>query len=697
MPEFLFELGTEELPASFVRRAYTDLLDLLAAKLESAGVLRSPGTALGTPRRLIIHFPDLSDRQADSTKQQRGPALKAGYTPDGDPTPALLGFCRSQGIDVADLQRDDQYVWANKNITGRMTGELLEEIVPQAVRSMSFEKSMRWGEGRMRFARPIRWIVALFDGNGLDFEIEGVRAGTQSRGHRFYCPELFEATSFAQLIKELRHRSVEADPEVRSRTIREGAERVTEGTPILTDDLVEENTFLTEAPAALEGSFREEYLVLPRPVLVTAMAKHERMFPVVGKDGNLSNRFVFIRNSGEDETVRRGSEWVLNARFNDAKFFFDEDAKFTLDDFLDRTSGIVFQQKLGSVRQRADRLSNLTAEIARSTGGSEDEISFAAQAGLLCKADLSSGLVSELASLQGVIGGEYARREGLPEPVCAAIAGQYNLESIGSLSDSADLTTARLIIADALDKLAGFLGSGLVPSGSSDPYGLRRAATNLIEIAWQWSRPLPSFFELLSVALLEYEKQGFLLDTTIAFPALADVFAGRYPHMLPEVRHDLLDAAMLAELRPQVLNPRAVRFRTECLAILANDVEFVQTATRPMNIVISARKKSIEFAEEDPLMKLPHSALESAEGLVLLQVLTDIAAPLRAAELGEKVDEVVRLLRTLQQPINDFFESTMVMADQPDVRYARLSLMHACSLAFLAAGDFTKVVIEGVA
>lgn len=695
MPELLLELGCEELPASFVQKAYTDLRVSLTEMLRKAGVLNGEGVSFGTPRRLIIDFPDLDYRQKDATKEQRGPALKAAYDDAGNPSQALLGFCRSQGIDPGDLRKDDQYVWVTKTIPGRNTAELLAEILPQAIRGLNFEKSMRWGSSRMRFARPIRWILAAFDGDAVDFEIEGVRAGLASRGHRFYAPGEFTAKTLNELQAELRKRFVEPDADARREKILAGAAKVADGKPVLSDALVDENVFLTEWPTPLQGQYRPEFQTLPEPVLVIAMAKHEKMFPVRDDAGKLTNNFVFVRNSGEDDSVRRGNEWVLNARFNDAKFFFDEDAKHSLDQFLEKTNGIVFQEKLGSVRQRADRLSQLAESIAAATGGDAVELSFARQAGLYCKADLATGLVSELASLQGIIGGEYARREGLADPICWAIASHYDLGKNPKPDCEGARTAVRVSMADALDKLAGYLGFHMVPSGSSDPFGLRRAATTLIEAAWAWPGEMPSLWVLFGKASEGYIGQEIAVDAAASGQDFTEILASRYASLLPDVRHDVLSAAILEGDPEEVSNPKAVVFRCQCLEKLAEDVAFIQTATRPMNIVIAARKKGIEFGEDRPLRRLEHAALESKEGLELLELLSQTVMPLAAAKQNRDVEETLRLLKGLEGPINGFFETTMVMDDQPEVRYARLTLMHACSLALLTAGDFTKLVIEG--
>jgi glycyl-tRNA synthetase beta chain len=696
MPELLLELGCEELPASFVRKAYTDLHEKIGQLLGEAALLgEATGTSLGTPRRLIVSFPDLKERQEDATKEMRGPGIKAAFDAEGNPTPALLGFCRGQGVDPSQVRKDDQYVWVTKTIQGRSTAELLQEILPKAIRALSFEKSMRWGSSRLRFARPIRWILASFDGLPVSFDVEGVVSGLHSRGHRFYAPDPFPAGNLQELLARLRERHVEPDPEARRKVIVDGAAAVASGTPELTEALIEENVFLTEWPTAIQGEFKSDFQSLPEPVLVTAMAKHEKMFPVRGEDGKLVNRFVFVRNSGEDDSVRQGCEWVLNARFNDAKFFFDEDKKSTLTEFLEKTGGIVFQEKLGTVRQRADRLSRLADAIAEATGADESEREYARQAGLLAKADLATGLVSELSSLQGVVGGEYARREGLPDPVCWAIWSQYDAAKNFGRDCPGARTATRLVIADQLDKLAGYLGLGLGPTGSSDPFGLRRAATILIEAAWTWSGNFPSYDALLDRALSLYREQGVDLDDRAAHEALWAVFASRYESLLPDARYDVLEAALLVERGAEAADPQSVRLRVRCMELLAQDIPFVQTATRPMNLVIAARKKDIEFGQDDPMRRLEHSALESGEGLELFQVLSDNQEPLAQAVREERVEEIVRLIRSLNDPINRFVDSTMIMVDQPEVRYARLTLLHAASLQLLTAGDFTKIVVEG--
>lgn len=692
MPELLLELGVEELPATFVKKAYTDLAQNVESRLVEANIPFTKGNApIGTPRRLIVHFSEVADRQPDQVKEMRGPALGAAFDADGKPTKAMEGFCRGQGVDPAQAEQRDGYVWVTKTIPGKPTVEVLSELLPSAIKALNFDKSMRWGASKMRFARPIRWILASFGGATVPFDIEGVQAGLESRGHRFYSPEAFTAKTYDELVNGLLARKVEPDPAEREKTIREVATVSASGMPEMPEALVQENVFLTEWPTPIEGSFKESFMSLPDPVLITAMAKHEKMFPIRDANGKLTNKFIFIRNSGEDETVRGGTAWVLNARFNDAKFFFDEDKKHTISEFLDKGEGIVFQEKLGSVRQRADRLAKLASIVAQETGGPEEEIEFAATAGLYAKADLGTGLVSELASLQGIVGGEYLKREGFPEAVCHAVANHYDLSKNPNPPNTPGARTAvRLQMADQLDKLAGYLGLGLIPTSSSDPYGLRRAVTLLIEDAWMLPGMTSDFEDLLTKASEIYRQEGHELEIAGTISAAKELFIARYASLMPDAEKDHLDAAIQPEHPSRAFNPEAVKFGLECVKLIADDHAFIQTATRPINIVNAAEQKGIAFEKSTPLQSLDRTVLDSTEGTALALALDEAYAADKSTP-----DKMIATLRKLQGPINAFFDATMVMVEDENVRFARLTLLSAARLLFLQACDFTKIVVEG--
>jgi len=695
MPELLLELGCEELPASFVRKAYADLEKEVVGRLKDAGMEFGDSRSLGTPRRLIVQVRDLDIRQPDSSKRLRGPAISAAYDASGNPTKALEGFCRGQGVGPGAAEKEGEHVWITLAVVGKPTIEVLAQVLPESIRALSFDKAMRWGSSRMRFARPIRWILAAFDGVCVSFEVEGIESGLMSRGHRFNHPESFPATTFDQLVSDLRARQVEPDPETREERIRAEGLKVAGGNPQMSDALVDENVFLTEWPTAVEGRFREEFLELPSAVLVTAMAKHEKFFPVRDEAGKLTNRFVSIRNGGVDEVVSEGNTWVLNARFNDAKFFYDEDSNHSLSDFLEKTRGIVFQDKIGTVHQRSYRLSEMAVEVAKVTGATEEETEWARTAGLYAKADLSSGLVSELPALQGQIGGEYARREKFADPACWAIATQYDFSPNPSIDCEGARTATRLIVADQLDKLAGYLGIGHMPSGSSDPYGLRRAAGVLIDAALRWPDKFPDYEPLLERAVDCYREQGFDLQTQPSH--LAELFRSRYASTFASSRYDVVDAALLNDYvgHSEELQPQRVRFRIAALEKLVDDTGFVQTATRPLNIVGSAVNKGIGFAFHDPLASIDRKALDSKEGEALESVVRTVGPAVALAVSEENADELVRQLRLLVAPINTFFDGTMVMADDEAARTARLTLLHAVNLLLREAGDFSKIVMSG--
>lgn len=660
MPELLFELGCEEMPARAVGRAAQDLADTVAALLGESQVEISSIRSLGTPRRLILGIDGLPDKQPDREVETRGPRLEAAYGSDGAPSKALEGFCRGQGVDPSSVIQRDNYVWAVKSVTGQPMGDLLATILPQAVKSLKFDKTMRWGLEKARFVRPVRWILARLGDSAVDFELFGVRSGLTSRGHRFMAPGNFEPTGWDNHLSQLRTHFVEPDPAERWKRIVSEARSVARGEPDLPEALVDENVQLTEWPTAHEGVFAEEYLELPEPVLVTAMAKHERFFPVRSR-GKITNRFVSVRNNGDEASVRAGNEWVLNARFNDARFFFNEDKKRSMDDFLAMTERMLFQDGLGTVRQRADRLAVLNQLVDQSFGGTDSEA--ARLAGLYAKADLSSGLVSELSSLQGVVGGEYAMREGFPPAAAQAIGSQYVLPDDYREEFRPGLA---LLVSDQLDKLAGFLGLGLVPKGSSDPFALRRAAGLAIQAVWLSGADI-DFEPLLSKAFELYAEQKIALDPTAARQSLAELLDARYRSLMPEVDHDVHDAAMAGGSWERMSSPNRYASRVKALEVAKKDAELIQTFTRPLNILNAER----------------------AKGEVL-------AIDLRSDELTDEGRALLLAVETgndLRGPIHAFFEATMVNDPDLAIRSRNLSLLLLVEEELLQTGDYGKLVI----
>lgn len=685
MSELLLEVGCEELPANAVESASNQLTRSIVQSLQDEGLCGEDASwkAAATPRRLIVSVSGVLERQPDRTESRRGPSAKAAYLPDGSASPALQGFCRSAGVDPASVTVKDDYTWAELSVEGKPATEVLQQILPRAIQSIAFDKTMRWGSGRMRFARPIRWILAVNGGIRVPFSLEGIESSVLSRGHRFLHPASFEAKSFDELTSELQERGVVASIEERKRLIRELVGK-NGSMADAHEDLLEENANLVEMPMAIVGEFRNQFLDLPDCVLLETMAKHLRFFPI-REDGKLTNRFVSITNGKDTESVVRGNEWVLNARFNDALFFFEEDKKHTLDQFLEMTGRITFQESLGSIRQRADRLSRLCRSLAEMRGADPSLAASCERAGLYAKADFSTGLVSELASLQGRIGGEYAKREGFPQEIVEGISRQYAAPS--DPRTPGDVVATVIMCADAADRLAGFLAIGEKPSGSSDPYALRRAATQMIEAQLACRDWAGSPWDWIQLAMTGYKEQGIALKQPADIePDVQEVFEGRYEALLSDIAHDARAAAWSAKW-----DDTASRFaaRSRLLENLSKDVPFVRVATRPGNIVSAAIKKGIGIGVVNPLRlteeveRKLHAAIEALTPEVEM-----LSAEFKFNEIAEK-------LRTLAGMIDSFFDTVMVMVEDESVRDARLGLLFKADRLFKTLGDFDKIVIQG--
>ncbi len=663
MPTLLIEIGVEELPASMVESAAEQLMEGVCQAVRDAGLGdATQATRYATPRRLIVFVSDVAERQEDRTERKRGPSAAAAYK-DGQPTPALQGFARGAGVSTDEVDVEGDYVWATVSTTGRSATDALGEPLAAAVRGISFDKTMRWGAGRTRFSRPIRWIVALLDNEVVPFSIESVSSGKLSRGHRFLSPEEFEVNP-SPFLEELRKRFVEPEAQERRKTISEETLRLAPKA-VLDDDLLDENANLTEWPMPITGAFRDEFLALPKSVLVTAMAKHERFFPVES-DGAVTTQFVSVTNGGEPDTVRAGNEWVLNARLNDALFFYEEDSRKSIEDFWEATERIVFQEKLGTIKQRSERLANLTEQIASGVYGANfiaEDNKEAREAGRLAKADLSTGLVSELPSLQGKVGAEYARKQGLSEEVCRAIELHY--------SHSDDALANAVMCADQADRLAGYLGIGEAPTGSSDPYALRKAATMLMQVS---DISIPS---LVRTAADEYEKQGFELQEF--HDALQELLYGRFQALYPDIPYDALATAWqdgLAEPTGEFLE------RARFVANLSSDIDFVRTAKRSGNIVEAAKKKGLKIADD-----VDSSLHEHDEERALYEAYSEF-------ESAGDLDRFLSNLRKLTPLIDAYFDKVMVMVDDEKLRANRLWLLSKVNDLFQRLGDFSKIVIE---
>ncbi len=504
MKELLLEIGAEEIPSGYITQAMEALGESLTARLDSLGLSHDRPRTFSTPRRLAVVAGNIPERQPKTTTKVYGPPKSAAFGKDGSPTRAALGFAKSKGVDTSAIKSENtvkgEYIYVEIEEGGGKTIDLLTRALPEIIMEIPFPKSMRWGASDLRFTRPIHWITALFGGEVVDFEIDGIKSGAITRGHRFLGSKSITLSGGSDYLSRLEQNFVIADLERRKQTILDSARAAAcaNGATLVEDnDLALTVACLTEWPIALWGSFDQEFLDLPDELLIASMKNHQKMFSVSGADGSLTNGFIGVSNMKveNDDIVVTGYQRVLRARLADAKFFFDEDRKHSLTSFAEKLNNVVYQKKLGSVREKIVRFSNLSNHLVERINPDLKEV--VSRTAELCKADLESLMVYEFPELQGVMGREYARYAGEPEAVCEAIFDHYKPRWSGDDPPSTD-AGAIVGISDRIDTLAGCFAIGLIPSGTADPFALRRHALGVITtiIDRKYSLDLDGIFDL---------------------------------------------------------------------------------------------------------------------------------------------------------------------------------------------------------
>jgi len=698
MPELLFEIGCEELPATFVAPTMAQLEMGFREKFTAAKLWSEADGATvnvyGTPRRLVIYATGLAARQLDETVVLKGPSAAVAFNPQGKPTGAALGFARKNNLAAEDLTVVDGYVQAIVTRAGGSALEIAGELLTQIARELTFPKAMRWGAGKLRFARPIRWLVALLDGEIIPCAIEHIVAGRTTRGHRFLSPEEADVPNPATYFDIVRQKSVLIEPFERREMIVAQAEKLASeagGKVQIAAELLDENVFLTEYPTAVLGAFSPDYLTLPRPVLVTAMRKHQRYFPLVASDGSLMPNFVAVRNGGGEylDTVQAGFENVLSARFNDARFFDELDSQTLLSAKIDGTKTIVFQEKLGTVYQKSLRLPLIIENGGLLDDLGQAEILALRRAAELCKADLASEMVKELPALQGIVGEEYARREGESEEVAQAISGHYKPKGAGDPLPETE--GGRLLaIADRIDTLTGYAGIGIMPSGTSDPYALRRAAAGLVALlATSDALPFPQV--LFNSAWAAYAGQGITQTATFdeAFANFSLLLSQRLDAALEEkgVRYDVRDAVLATPLH-SVYETQARAMALDSLIGSQDAKEALAASSRVGNILRFAKKEGIAVPSIAPSPALFEHSSEQA----LLDVFS-AAEPAFAGEMSRReYSFALHSLAGMRPVVDAFFEAVMVMGDDPQRRDNRLALLGRLRELFQQFADFDRIV-----
>ena len=687
--ELLLEIGTEEIPADLIPKALLDMDALFRKELAVARITHGDIKVMATPRRLVLIVNDMAEKQDDQVIEKMGPAKRVSYDDAGNPTKAALGFAKGQGIDISEVEiistDKGEYICSRKKMIGEETKEILPGLLSRFILGLSFQKSMRWMNLSIRFARPIHWILALFGGEIVPFQIENITSGRKTCGHRFMSPGFFLIKDVRDYLNKMRENYVVVNQEDRKKLIREEAEKAAKavsGRPLGTDELLEEVTYLVEYPTAVCGNFDKAYLKLPKDVLITTMVAHQKYFPVVDDKGNLLPHFVTINNTlaRDPDVVARGNERVVGPRLADAEFFFQADQKLSLDEHAKKLRKVVFHSKLGTSEDKVARFRKLADWIA---GRIKPELKADVdRAASLAKADLETQMVYEFPSLQGIMGREYALIAGEKEDVAKAIYEHYLPTSAGGDLPKTDIG-AIVSIADKTDTIAGFFGINQPPTGTADPFALRRQALGIINII------LDKHYEILMPELLG-ESLSILADrlTVPREKAMADIlefFRGRFDNMLTSQGHpyDVVDAVLARGISDFAVSVAKIEAMEEFRK--HPDFEPLTIAfKRACNII-----KNFEGGEADSAL------FETDAERELYSAFSEVRQ--NALDLIAKRDFKTALaeLARLRGPVDKFFESVLVMAEDEKIRKNRLSLLSEIAGLFFEIADFSKLVTEG--
>ena len=678
--DLLFEIGTEEIPAHVMPHLLEDLAQLAETMLKEHRLSYEKVRTLGTPRRAALIVTGLAERQEDINTETRGPSVAIAFDADGNPTKAGAGFARGQGVDPSALIQRDGYVYASVHESGAATVELLTSLLPDLVRAIPLPNSMRWGDLDFRFIRPIRWFVALYGTEIVPFTLAGVTSGNHSRGHRTLAPADFVITSAADYEAACGKAYIIVDPERRRAMICEQIAETAKacgGTAEITPDLLEEVLYLVEYPTALSGSFEEKYLALPAEAVITPMRDHQRYFPVKAADGSLLPAFITVRNGGKAhlDVVAHGNERVLRARLADAQFFFDEDRRKSLAEHREKLKTVVFQRGLGSMYEKTERLMALTTAIVEemAAGDADDAaLADARRAAELSKADLVTGMVTEFTELQGIMGREYALLDGESPAVARAIDEQYMPRFAGDELPQTPLGFA-LSAADKIDNIVGTFSQGRIPTGSQDPFGLRRQALGLVlMLIEQESTMLLS--DLVDEACDLYDLEEFRDKMQVY---VADFIRLRLKNVLSErgVRYDVQEA-VLGDVDLVADVPERAAYVERLLASEGGEA-LVQSFVRVGNIA-----RSVTGGTVDP-------ALFKAEEEGAL-----LSAYQAAADARAEGEDTLSAEQALGRAIDTFFDAVMVMDKDARVKENRLSLLKMIDDYLLETADYSKIVLN---
>jgi len=684
--DFLLEIGLEEMPAKFAPGVIDQLENNATKMLQELRLEYQSLKAYVTPRRIALYIKELAETQQDIKEEVKGPAQKAAYDAEGNPTKAALGFAKGQGVAVEELFIREfngvPYVYAFKFQKGELTEKLLPDFCQDILASLNFPKPMRWGGGDVRFIRPIRWLVALYGDRVVPFAYAGLNSGRTSRGHRTLGgyvrlvkpEEYFEALEAAYVLVDHEKRKAEIWSQIKKLAIQVG------GLVEEDEDLLTEITHLVEYPTALLGDLDIKYLALPEEVITTPMKEHQKYFPVRGENGKLLPYFITVRNGDNTglDVVKEGNKKVLKARLEDAAFYFREDLKKPLASFVSELDKVVYHDKLGTVGQRVERLRRLAGYIAAQMDLDQKTIELVDRTAYLAKADLVTHMVYDFPELQGIMGGYYAKYSGEDPAVCTGIVEHYRPRFSGD-EFPATIVGETVSLADKIDAIVGSFGIGIQPTGSQDPYALRRQALGVVGILLKDSRNL-SLNDLLEKAYAIFGEQGIELKPLAEIlPALEDFFSQRVRYLLLEsgLRYDTVDAVLAVGAQ----RPYEVAQKAQVLADLRIKDEFVayiNAYTRCVNL--SKKAEDAKWNAED---------LVDASEKDLAKALADKSPKVFAACQQLAFAEAYAVASELVPFIEKLFDSVMIMVEDEKLRTARLGLLRDCVQTLGCLGDLT--------
>ena len=679
--DLLFEIGAEEIPAGFMPNILGQLKTLAETKLNDAHLPFESIATYGTPRRLALIVKGLGDTSAEISERHKGPSASIAYDADGNPTKAAIGFARGKGLDVADLVVEEGYIYAETKTAGVPAKDIVTDMLPQLITGLNFPKSMHWGNLDAKFVRPVRWLVALLDEEVIPVEFATVKSGNVTRGHRFLGADEITIKNVASYVDTLKENFVMVDQDARRELISKQLHDIAaskNASIVWDDDLLEEINYLVEWPTALCGGFEESYLALPDAAIITPMKDHQRYFPLVDQDGKLLPMFLTVRNGSDHsiEVVQAGNERVLRARLDDAKFFFNEDRKKPLIERQDGLTKIVFQEGLGNLADKTERLLTLGRVFSEECELHEDSRVVLERATELAKTDLTTGMVTEFTELQGVMGKEYALLDGESPEVAEAIFEQYLPRFAGDVLPQTEAGKV-LSIIDKIDNIVATFSRGLIPTGSQDPYALRRQTIGILNILLnsEWNISLrPIIVESMNLLNVPADKQDELLGQVEEFITLRlkNIFLDR------EVPHHVIDL-LLSNNELSVADAEGL-----VKALLANrideNVELVQAFTRMYNLV-----KDVTYTGVD------ESLLKEDAERALYEMATKASEASIDAWDKNDYDAVVAVPATLVPAINKFFEDVMVVDKDEAIKANRLQLVRLAYSVMAIIGDISAL------